>query len=228
MRKKTAILFGATGLTGTHVLKNLINDERYEKIKVFTRSELPVQSGLTAQSDKLEVFKTGLDELDNYENSIRGDDVFCCLGTTIKKAGSKENFRKVDFDYPVKIAELANKNEVPAFLIISSIGAYLQSSNFYLRTKGEVEKAIQEFSFKKIIILRPSMLMGKRREFRLMEEIGKVIMLPLSFFLTGKLRKYRAIDAEKVAAAMVQLANAPAPKNILESHEIESYVHKQI
>ncbi len=217
MQKKTAVLFGATGLTGNLVLGILAKDERYEKIRVFTRAELSVNS------DKIEVIVTDLENLDSLADNIKGHDLFCCLGTTIKKAGSKENFRKVDFEFPVKIAEIASKNEVPNFILISSIGADPQSSNFYLKTKGEAEEAIQKSGFKKLVILRPSMLLGKRKEFRLLEEAGKLVMLPLKFILKGRLRKYRAIDAERVAKAMVKFANITTSKKIFESHEIELF-----
>ncbi len=217
MQKKTALLFGATGLIGTHVLHKLVHDERYEKIKVFTRSYPKIKS------DKIEIIKTALEFLDKYENEIRGHDVFCCLGTTIKKAGTRENLRMVDLVFPAKIAAIAHKNEVPNFLIVSSIGADSNSSNFYLRTKGEAEKAIQELNFRKVVILRPSMLLGKRTEFRFMEEVGKLIMLPLKFLLRGKLRKYRAIDAERVGRAMVKFANITTSKSVYESDEIEFF-----
>ncbi len=217
MQKKTAVLFGATGLTGNLVLGILAKDERYEKIRVFTRSEL------TVNSDKIEVIVTDLENLDSLADNIKGHDLFCCLGTTIKKAGSKENFRKVDLEFPVKIAEIASKNKVPNFILISSIGADPQSSNFYLKTKGEAEEAIQKSGFKKLVILRPSMLLGKRKEFRLLEEAGKLVMLPLKFILKGRLRKYRAIDAERVAKAMVKFANITTSKKIFESHEIELF-----
>ena len=217
MQNKIAILFGATGLTGNHVLNKLVKDNRYDKIKVFTRSEPEIRS------DKIEIIKTPLEKLDKHADQIAGHDIFCCLGTTIKKAGSREKFRMVDYQFPVTIAEIASKNKIPAYLLISSIGADPGSSNFYLRTKGEVEKAIQQFKFERIIILRPSMLLGKRDEFRFMEEAGKLIMSPLRFVLKGKFKKYRAIHAKTVAKAMVNLANTHFVKSIFESDEIEVY-----
>ncbi|MFO7924119.1 MAG: NAD(P)H-binding protein [Bacteroidales bacterium] len=217
MNKKTAILFGATGLTGAHVLQKLVRNERYEKVIVFTRSEPDLKN------DKIEIINTDLEKIGDYANKISGDDVFCCLGTTIKKAGSKENFRKVDFEFPVNIARIASNNNVPNFLIISSVGADPKSSNFYLRTKGETEKAVQEFSFKKVVILRPSMLLGKRKEFRFLEEAGRLIMIPVGFLLRGRLKKYRAIESERVAEAMVKFANITTSKKIFESHEIELF-----
>ena len=217
MPGKTAILFGATGLTGSIVLQNLVQDERYENIKVFSRSEL------TVKSDKIKLFQTNLEDIEQFSGDITGDDLFCCLGTTIKKAGSKDNFRKVDLYFPVKIAEIASRNNVSNFLMISSIGADPDSSGFYLRTKGEAEQAVRGYSFNKIVILRPSMLLGKRNEFRLLEEAGKLIMLPMKYILTGKLRKYRAIDANRVAKAMIKFANVTTSKSVFESHEIELF-----
>lgn len=215
MMKKTAVLFGATGLTGSHVLQRLAGDDRYEKVIVFSRSEPEIKN------DKIEVIITRLEDLDRHENKIKGDDVFCCLGTTIKKAGSKEQFRKVDLEFPEKIASIASKNKVNNFLVISSIGADPWSSNFYLRTKGEMEKSVLRFDLKNTFILRPSMLMGKRRETRYIEEAAKFIMFPMNFVLQGRLKKYRAIYAETVAKAMIELANSGKTGTIYESDEIE-------
>jgi uncharacterized protein YbjT (DUF2867 family) len=221
MDKKTAVLFGATGLTGAHLLGMLARDEGYEKITVFARSDPGIES------DKVECIITELDDLEMHEAKIRGNEVFCCLGTTIKKAGSKEMFRKVDLEFPEKIASIASKNQVPAFLVVSSIGADPQSSNFYLRTKGEMEEYVLKTPFEKVVILRPSMLLGKRSELRVMEEVVKLIAIPLRFILRGKFRKYRPIEAERVARVMVEIANTPKGKSILESHEIESFSTEQ-
>ena len=210
MIKKTAVLFGATGLTGTHVLQRLAGDDRYGKIIVFSRSEPGIKN------DKTEIIITRLENLEKFEGRLKGDDVFCCLGTTIKKAGSKEQFRKVDLEFPEKIASIASKNKVNNFLVISSIGADPWSSNFYLRTKGEMEKSVLMFDIKNTVILRPSMLIGKRRETRYMEEAAKFIMFPMNFVLQGRLKKYRAIYAETVAKAMIELANSDKAGKIYE------------
>ena len=215
MVKKIALLFGATGLTGTHVLERLINDDNYERIKIFTRSDLPYSG------NKAEIFKTPIENIGNYEDEIKGDNLFCCLGTTIKKAGSRKNFRKVDYEFPVKIARIAEKNRVPGFHVISAIGADAESSSFYLRTKGELENALLGMDFQRLIILRPSLLLGKRDEFRLWEELAKLFMQLLRPGLRGRFRKYRGIEAETVAKAMVKLANSETGKLIFESHEIE-------
>ncbi len=215
MVKKTAILFGPTGLTGMHVLKKLIENDSYKRIKIFTRSDL------SCTSNKAEIFKTPLEDIDKYEDDIKGDDLFCCLGTTIKKAGSRKNFRKVDYEFPVKIAQIAEKNRVPGFHIISAIGAGAESSSFYLRTKGELENDLLGMDFERLIILRPSLLLGKRDEFRLGEEAAKAFMWLAGFLLWGRSRKYRGIEAETVAQAMVKLANSETGKIIFESDEIE-------
>lgn len=216
MGSKTAIVFGATGLTGSYVLNFLLMDSRYEKVKVFVRRKTDFPS-----NPKLEVNVVELSFTGKYSHLLVGDDLFCCLGTTIAKAGSKEAFCAVDFVLPMKIAEEARKNNVSSFIVISSLGADSKSSNFYYRTKGEVEEAIQKFSFKKIAILRPSMLLGGRKEFRFWELIGKGLMQTLSFIFIGSLKKYKAIHAQNVAKAMIIIANNNFPKNIFESDEMK-------
>lgn len=213
---KTALLFGATGLTGNYSLKLLLNDSRYGKVKVFVRKETDFPS-----NEKLEVHIVELSALENYSHLLRGDDLFCCLGTTIAVAGNMEAFRKVDFELPVKIAETASRNNVSSLVGISSLGADSKSANFYLRTKGETEEAIQKFSFKKIAILRPSMLLGVRKEFRFGELIGKGLMLALSFVFIGSFKKYKAIHANDVAKAMLAIANNNFPERIFESDHIQ-------
>ena len=217
MNSKTALVFGSTGLTGSYLLNCLLTDSRYEKVKVFVRrkTDLPI-------SEKLEVTIVELASPEKYSSLLYGEDLFCCLGTTIATAGSKEAFRKIDFDLPVKIAEEASKNNIFSFLIISSLGADTKSSNFYYKTKGETEEAIQKFSFRKISILRPSMLLGGRKEFRLGEIIGKELMRALSFVFVGSLKKYKAIHAQNVAKAMVEIANNDFGKTIFESDEIRN------
>lgn len=216
MRKKTALVFGATGLTGSSLLHLLLADSRYDKVKIFVRRkpDFPV-------SPKLELHVVDLNSPDQYAHLLCGDDLFCCLGTTISKAGSKAAFRNVDFDLPVKIAEAASKNSVSAFIAISSLGADSKSSNFYLRTKGEMEEVVRKFSFKKFAALRPSLLLGSRKEFRFGEIIGKVLMRALSVAFIGNLKKYRAIQANDVSKAMIVIANSNFTEEIFESERIK-------
>ena len=206
MNSKIALVFGATGLTGSCLLNFLLKDSRYGKVKVFLRKKTDFPS-----DEKLEVHVVELSAPENYSHLLQGDDLFCCLGTTIAVAGSKEAFRKVDFDLPVKIAEQASKNNVAAFIVVSSLGADSKSANFYLsklgmnslwslpqgylETKGEMEEAIQKFPFRKFSALQPSMLLGERKEFRFGELIGKGLMQALSFVFIGSLKKHKAIYA---------------------------------
>lgn len=217
MPKKIAILFGATGLVGNNVLMRLLSDDRYEKIKVFSRGELSVKN------EKITIIQTDFSNFEELKPKITGTDVFCCLGTTIKKAGSQENFKKIDFELVVNIAKAAYENKVPDFLVISSVGANLKSGNFYLRTKGEMEEEILNIPFSKLVILRPSLLLGKRKEFRLFEEIGKAIFSFLSFLLLGKLRKFKPNNASDVGKVMVKLANVTTSKKVFEPNDINLF-----
>jgi len=216
MNKRTALVFGATGLTGNHLVRLLLNDSRYEKIKIFVRNKsdfLPDQ--------KLEVHTVELSCPEKYAHLLKGDDLFCCLGTTIAKAGSKDAFRKIDYELPVKIAETASANGVSSFLVISSLGANSKSSNFYLKTKGEIEESVQKFPFGKIAILRPSLLLGDRKEFRFGELASKGLMQALGFVFVGRLKKYKAIHAKSVAKAMIAIANEEFSGKIFESDSLQ-------
>ncbi|PCJ83426.1 MAG: oxidoreductase [Flavobacteriales bacterium] len=223
---KSAIIFGATGLTGGHLLQLLLDDARYEKVKVFGRAKVqwpfePARAPeIGATIKKLEEHLIDFGKLDGCADLISGDDLFCCLGTTIKKAGSQDAFRKVDLELPVKIAEMASKNGVQQFLVVSSVGADKRSSNFYLRTKGEMEEKVGEFNFEKTAALRPSIIMGNRNEARLGESISKMFMPVADHFLLGSLKKYRSIHADTIAKAMVEIANGNYEQAVFESDEI--------
>jgi len=211
---KTALLFGATGLVGRELLKRLSNDPHYSQLNVFVRRKM------TIKLLNVEVIELNFEKLNESASQISGDDCFCALGTTMKKAGSREAFRKVDFDLVVDIAKLARQNGVKRFIVVSSIGADAASSNFYLKTKGEMEEALKELSFEQLIIVRPSILLGKRNEFRFGERIGIFLARILSPFMLGPLKKYRAVHAKTVARAMIKLANSSVKKTIYESREL--------
>lgn len=199
---KTAIVLGATGLTGSYLVGILLKSSEYGNIIVFVRKELNIKNR------KLTQYIIDFENIDYYQDLIRCDDMFCCLGTTIKKAGSQENFKKVDYDYPVHFANIAKQNGTVHFLMISSIGGNAKSSNFYLRTKGEVEEVIKEIQFESTSIFRPSILVGDRKEFRLGEKIGTFFARIMSVFMIGKLRKYRPVKATQVARAMYRVAQS--------------------
>ncbi len=199
--KLTAIIFGSSGLTGRFLTELLLKDTRYDKLILFVRKEMPVYHGKIRQV----IFDP--DNISEKESEINGDQAFCCIGTTIKKAGSKEVFFKIDHDLVINLAKASFKKGIPGFTVISSIGANAGTSNFYLNTKGLMEEKLKSIGFKNLNILRPSMLLGLRSESRKLEEVGKVLMKALGFLLIGKLEKYKPVHAETVARAMINSAN---------------------
>jgi len=214
-KKKTAIIAGATGLTGDHLLRFILEDPDIEQVKVIGRKKPELVH------PKIKFLSTDFSDIEQINKFIQGDQCFCCLGTTIKKAGSKEAFKKVDLEIPVILGQIAKKNQIPVFAVVSSIGANASSSNFYLQTKGKMENEILKLSFKNTIIARPSLLLGKRKEFRFGEEAGKLVMKGLSLLFIGPLKKYRAIESKTVAHAIYLLANNNPGKKIFDSQELE-------
>jgi len=218
---KTAIVFGATGLIGSLLLQHLCESPVYSQVITFSRKSIHFNH------PKLKEVFNYFTDLSSIKKSLHGDDLFCCIGTTIKKAGSQENFRKIDFEMPVQLAKMAEENKIKGFFVVSSIGADSRSSNFYLRTKGEMEKEVLDCNIPKIAVVRPSMLLGKRNEFRFGEEVGKIIMKSFSFLIQGKYRKYRAIKAETVAKALILIANDDScDQDIYESDELNEIAGK--
>jgi uncharacterized protein YbjT (DUF2867 family) len=218
MDKRAALLVGATGLVGGHCLNYLLKDDKYHQIVALTRRNLDFRN------PKLEQYIVDFDRLENYTDQIKADDIFCCLGTTIKKAGSQEAFRRVDYHYPVKIAQLAAKNGARQFLLISSLGANKDSKIFYNRVKGEIEAAIREIPFYGIQIFRPSLLVGERAESRMGEKAGEFVLKMLKPVIIGNWKKYRAITAENVAKAMVEIAKTDLKGiHIYESNQIQFF-----
>lgn len=217
---KTAIVFGATGLIGNQLINLLRNDDRYDSIKVFSRR------GLSITDNKLEVKITNLFDYKNYQHEVKGDDLFFCIGTTSAKTKDKEEYRQIEFNLPVELGKIARRNDIPNFIIVSSIGANAKSKSFYLKNKGEMEDNLLQFGFKKLHILRPSLLLGKRNEFRIWELIGKLFYLIFGLFMIGKLRNYKGIKAITVAKCMLYLANDTYPNKILETAVIKLIARK--
>ena len=213
----TALLVGASGLVGKHLLSLLLEDPAYAKVTVIGRKELPLQH------EKLAQHIVDFDRLGQSAGHIRADDVFCCLGTTIKKAGSQDAFRKVDFTYPYEVAKIAKVNGARQFLIVTAIGADASSSVFYNRVKGEVENTIRKMPFHSIQIFRPSVLMGEREEFRLGERMAIIGMKALSLAMIGKWKKYRPVAAASVARGMIRAAHeSQAGVRVHESDQIQA------
>lgn len=197
--KRTALLAGATGLTGGHLLSLLLADSRYTLVHALVR-----KPGLPSHP-RLQEHAFDYDHPAALSASTM-DDVFCCLGTTIKKAGSQAAFRKVDFDYVVNLAHLARKSGAKRFLVISSLGANAHSPVFYSRVKGEMENAVRDTGFDELHIFQPSLLLGNRHESRLAERAGIAASGIIAPFMFGPMRKYRPVEAQTVAVAMLKAA----------------------
>lgn len=197
MMSKKAILIGATGLIGHNLLIKLLANENYKGVLVISRKALNINH------PKLKVLIINFDELANYASEINGDDVFCCLGTTIKQTPDLVSYRKIDYQYPLDVANIAFANGATAYHLVSSMGADVKSKLFYSRTKGEVERDLQKIPFLSIHIYRPSLLDGNRKEHRSAENIFIGLMRLINPILIGPLKKYRSIKIEKVADAML-------------------------
>ena len=197
---KTALVIGSTGLIGSHLLNILLESNEYSKVIAFTKRDLGIKNS------KLVQHIIDFDQPETYSQLIVGDDFFCTIGTTIKKAGSQKEFRKVDFEYPKQFASFALQNNVTQFLIISSLSANASSSNFYLKTKGEIQEYLKATDFETVAVLQPSLLLGDRTEFRLAEKVGGFFMKVLSFVFFGNLKKYKPIEGKTVAKALFTIA----------------------
>lgn len=194
---RTAVVLGASGLVGGFCLRALVDDADYTRVLTFGRRELPPLT-------RAKVAQRVADLASLTAEDFRGaQDVFSALGTTIRKAGSQEAFRKVDLDLPLRAAQEAVKAGAERFIVVSSVGADPNSKNFYLRTKGELEAELAKLPFRAVHIFRPSLLIGKRQEFRLGESIVIAIAPALDLLTLGPLRRYHAIKAQTVGRAMV-------------------------
>ncbi len=197
---KKAIIVGASGLIGKFCLSYLLMDKNYSEVIVISRHALPIKD------QKLKNIVCDFEELEKYSNELIADDVFCCLGTTIKVAGTKENFKKVDLHYPIKVANITKKNGASKFLVVSAMGANKNSSIFYNQVKAEMEEQLKSIGFKGLYIFRPSLLLGMRKEFRFGERIAIMTSKIWSPLLSVFAKQYKPIDAMVVAHAMYQKA----------------------
>jgi uncharacterized protein YbjT (DUF2867 family) len=200
---RKALLLGATGLIGKELLHLLLAENEYEQVNIIVRN------GVDIHHPKLNTVIDNLDSMDSYEDMFKVDDIYCCLGTTIKKAGTRENFQKVDLDYPLQAARLGLKQGASKYLVVSAIGADENSPFFYSRVKGRLEEGLTKMGFESVIIFRPSLLLGKREEVRIGEKAAELVSVPLGFLFKGKLRKYRPVQGEAVASMMLAAALLP-------------------
>ena len=211
---KTALLFGASGLVGGQLLNQLISNNNYSKIKVFVRSVLQMSN------PKIEIIETDFNNLANHKEDIKGDDCFFCIGTTKQNSPDKNEYRRVELDVPKDIAQIAKSNSVNSFVFVSSGYADPNSSGDYLKFKGLVEEELKRLSFNKLGIMRPSFLIGDRKEKRVGEKLGIFVFKLLSPLFLGPLKKMKPIHSEKVAKAMIKISNGDFIQQIFESNEI--------
>ncbi|AYB30121.1 NAD-dependent epimerase/dehydratase family protein [Chryseolinea soli] len=193
---KTALIAGSTGLIGSQLLSLLLKNPEYVKVIALTRVDL-------APHPKLTQIKVEFGSLGENSSALKADDVYCCLGTTMAKAGSKENFYQVDFYYPFLLAKTSRSVGAKKFMLVSALGANKSSSIYYNQVKGEIEEAISSVAFDAVHIFRPSLLLGPRTEKRSAEDAAKFFYKALGFLIP---KKYKAIQSAKVARAMQHFA----------------------
>lgn len=198
---KKALIVGATGLIGHYCLEGLLEAPQYSEVIALVRKPCNVE-----HSKLREVF-TDFENIETSLSTLVVDDVYCCLGTTIKKAGSKVDFRKIDFALVINIARIMRQRDTHQFVVISAMGAHKESKIFYNRVKGEMETALQLLGYPCLRILRPSLLLGPRKECRVGEKIGVMLAPLLQCVLFGRMKQYRPVEATSVAKFMVKIAS---------------------
>ena len=213
-----AVVIGATGLTGSHLVNLLLHNPAFKQVKVLLR-----KPGLKQRAG-LEPLIVDFEDEDGLSAALQGDVLFCCIGTTRRKAGSQAQFRQIDFNIPVRCATLAKRQGFQQYLHMSSVGANIHSRFFYLRTKGETEQAVSRLGFKSLHLFRPSALLGKRDQPRLGSLVGQFMVQVFYFLLQGRWKKYRGIKASTVAKAMI----AAAVKGETGTHVYESDAIKEL
>ena len=211
---KTALIFGSSGLIGNELLELILKDNNYNKIKLFVRSDL------TDVNSKIEIIKTDFNNIENHKDKIVGDDCFFCIGTTRKNTPDKNEYIKIEYNLPIEVAKIAKSNSINNFIYISSLGANPNAASLYLKNKGQTEQELIKLNFMNLSILRPSILLGNRKENRVGEKIGIFAMKTLSPLFLGNMKKYKPIKVEYVSKAMLQVAQKDYQKNIFESDEI--------
>jgi uncharacterized protein YbjT (DUF2867 family) len=212
--ERIALLFGSSGLVGGHLLNQLIKDKNYSKIKLFVRTTPEVSD------PKVEIIKTDFHNLQNHIDDIIGNDCFVCIGTTKQNSPDKDEYKRVELDIPKEIAKIAKSNFLNSFIFVSALYANPKSLADYVKFKGLVEAELEKLNFSKLAIMRPSFLMGDRKEKRVSEKIGIYVFKLLSPLLLGPLKKMKPIHSETVAKAMIAVIQNDIQQTIFESNEI--------
>jgi len=197
---KTALVIGATGLIGRNLVFELLKNVSYSKVIVLVRKDMVIKH------EKFNQIMVDFNLLENYQDKIVADHVFCCMGSTSSKTPDKENYRRIDYEIPLKVAQIAYKNGAQSYILVSSMGANVHSSIFYSRLKAELEVAIEKVGFNATIVFRPSLLLGNRTELRPLETITQYLMRVLNPLFIGPLKLYKAIKGETVAKALMNAA----------------------
>jgi uncharacterized protein YbjT (DUF2867 family) len=218
---KSAIILGATGLTGSLLLEQLLIDNRYNKIILFSRTSCDIKH------DKIEEHLVDLLDLTSHKNLFMADEVFCCIGTTKAKTPNEEQYLQIDFGIPVLAAQLCKKNNINTFVVISALGADKKSKIFYNRTKGRMEEAVLMEKIPNTYLLQPSLIGGNRNESRFGESMAKVFMKLINPFMIGSLSKYKSIHPITIAKCMIILANNSHPSGRIASNEIKKIVENK-
>ncbi len=213
---KTAIVLGATGLTGGILTELLLDDSAFAKIKILTRR--PTQF----KHPKVEEIICDLLAVETFKEHFRGDVVFCCIGTTKAKTPDREKYHAIDYGIPIHTAQLAKENKINTYIVISSVGTSAKSPFFYVRTKGEMERDLLKIDVEHTFIMKPAFINGRPDEERKGEKTLKAMMAVMDFLMIGPLKKYKSTQAKDIAQAMVQLAKNPIEHHAIENREIKS------
>lgn len=213
---KTAVLLGATGLTGGHLLQILLKSEAYGSVVLFSRTSCGIKH------PKIKEHIVDLFDLTAHKNDFKADVVFCCIGTTKSKTPDKALYRQIDYGIPVEAAQLSAELSVPKFMVISALGANSNSKVFYNKVKGDMETAILAANLKQWYILQPSLIVGARNEKRFGEDSFNIFLKLINPLLIGGLKKYRSISAKQIAKALFWLAENEHPSQRILSDDIKN------
>ena len=214
---RTAIIFGSTGLVGSHLLNLITQDETYTKIKLFVRSQLELKN------KKIEIFITDFKDFSLIEKYLYGDDCYFCIGTTKKETPNKKEYLRIEYDLPVVIGKIAKTNKIKSFIYVSSLGSNQNSTYAYLKNKGKAEIKLKSYGFDKLTIIRPSLMLGNRKKFRLGEYLSQKIFTYLSLLFLGPFSKYKAIHSHQVAKSMLIITKSKLNEVCYDSNRLKTF-----